>query len=96
MPNRKDRVNALIESIFEVSHSYSLGKADLDSQWKDRLEGGKADDMHPSDFDPVQLADGTRVEVEHTKDVFLAMEIAMDHLAEDPGYYKKLKTVHRD
>lgn len=65
-------------------------------QWTDRLPGGKADGRDPSSFDPKQLANGISVEVEHTNDVMLAMEIAMDHLAEDPDYYEKLKTIHRD
>lgn len=52
-----------------------------------RLQGGMAD------FDPEALAEGIRVEREHTKDPDLAREIAMDHLAEDPRYYEKLKKV---
>jgi hypothetical protein len=42
-------------------------------------------------YDPKELAAGTKIEGEHTKDVKLAQKIAMDHLAEDPHYYTKLK-----
>ena len=42
-------------------------------------------------YDPQELATGTRIEGEHTKDVKLAQKIAMDHLGEDPRYYTKLK-----
>jgi hypothetical protein len=52
--------------------------------------------MRPSDFDPEQLRIGTRVEMEHTTDPRIAMRIAMDHLAEDPDYYKKLAKIHLD
>jgi hypothetical protein len=63
---------------------------------RDRLPGGKADRLFPSNFDPWELREGTRVEFEHTNDPFVAREIAMDHLQEDPLYYRKLKTIHVD
>ena len=54
------------------------------------LKGGFAAGMRPSDFDPEQLRIGTKVELEHTGDRRIAREIAMDHLAEHPAYYKEL------
>lgn len=42
-------------------------------------------------IDPKELEMGTKIEHEHTKDDALARKIAMDHLAEDPHYYTKLK-----
>jgi hypothetical protein len=59
----------------------------------DQLKGGIADNKKSSDFDPVSLREGTEVEMEHVDDEKLAQEIAMDHLAEDPEYYRKLKQV---
>ena len=50
----------------------------------------------PQDFDPVQLARGTRVEMEHTRSKWIARRIAMDHLSEDPAYYEKLAMMHLD
>lgn len=47
--------------------------------------------MRSSDFDPVALREGTEHELEHTDDRSIAKEIAMDHLAEDPRYYEKLR-----
>ena len=38
-----------------------------------------------------QIEMGLKVEMEHTNDKDKAMEIAMDHLWEDPNYYSKLK-----
>lgn len=61
----------------------------------DRLRGGQADRMSPSDFDSVALAKGTLHEMEHTDDPDIAEEIAMDHLAEDEGYYEKLNAMER-
>ncbi len=59
--------------------------------WTDKLKGGLADKSSPSDFDQDQLMKGVHVEFEHTSDVATAMEIAMDHLKEDPVYYDKLE-----
>jgi len=49
----------------------------------------------PSQFDRAALRAGTDVEMEHTTDPKVAQQIAMDHLAEDPEYYRKLATIHR-
>lgn len=42
-----------------------------------------------------QLKLGIEVEKEHTSDVAVAREIALDHLMEVPDYYTKLKSVER-
>jgi hypothetical protein len=55
------------------------------------IPGGLAEGKTDSDFNPTQLNAGTEVEMEHTNDRAAAREIARDHLAEDPHYYKKLK-----
>lgn len=59
----------------------------------DRLPGGKGDKLKPEDVDHEQLEMGIMIEMEHTTDWEIAMEIALDHLAEDPAYYTKLKSV---
>lgn len=61
----------------------------------DQIPGGLADAREPADFDPMQMRKGIRVETEHTGDRMLAMEIAMDHLVEDPRYYDKLEQIER-
>lgn len=62
-------------------------------RWKDRLKGGTADRLTPAMFPVAVLKEGTKHELEHTTSRRLAMEIAMDHLAEDINYYRKLKTI---
>jgi hypothetical protein len=57
----------------------------------DKLKGGLADRMLKRDFDHDRLEEGVRVEREHVTSKDLQEEIASDHLAEDPDYYKKLK-----
>ena len=66
-----------------------------DAGWKDKLPGGLADDKFPHDFDFEALDKGIKVELEHTKDRRLAMEIAMDHLTEDGSYYDKLEKMEK-
>lgn len=63
---------------------------------RDRIPGGKAAGMQPWQFDPIEISRGIRVELEHTNDWRVAREIAMDHLVEDPRYYRKLATIHLD
>ena len=57
---------------------------------RERVPGGLAQGMRPEEFDPAALRRGIEVELEHTSDRRVAMEIAMDHLVEDPDYYEKL------
>lgn len=61
------------------------------AQWEDQLHGGKADRLTPTAFDRRALQEGMRHELEHTRSRRVATEIAMDHLAEDPHYYHKLR-----
>ena len=70
------------------------------------VEGGLADDATPESLAlkhdvPVELIKvmlqwGIDVEMEHTDDKAMAEEIAMDHLAEDPVYYHKLKAIEEE
>jgi hypothetical protein len=58
---------------------------------EDELPGGKGDDRPDSDFDPQELAAGTKHEKEHTNDIEKAKEICKDHLSENPAYYSDLR-----
>jgi len=53
----------------------------------DMIPGGLADDKTPQEFCPHQLKKGLEVEMEHTDDPLIAIEITMDHLVENPKYY---------
>jgi len=48
-------------------------------------------DVGAKDVDPDELAMGIQVEYEHTVNKDLARKIAIDHLAEIPDYYTRLK-----
>lgn len=43
-----------------------------------------------------QLEQGIEIEYEHTEDRQLAKEIALDHLAELPDYYSRLKKMEQE
>jgi hypothetical protein len=60
---------------------------------KNKLKGGKGDKLTADQVNPHELSAGIRVEMEHTLDVNLAKEIALDHLSEDPNYYTHLKAM---
>ena len=58
---------------------------------QDKLPGGLGDEAKRSDFPEDQVANGIKVELEHTNDLTLAEEITKDHLMEDSRYYDKLE-----
>lgn len=62
---------------------------------KDLIPGGLADKAEIKNFDIHQLLKGMKVEMEHTRNPNMAIEIAMDHLTEDPEYYTKLEKVEK-
>lgn len=59
----------------------------------DIMPGGLGDKKTADDVDKQQLQMGISVETEHTTDPKIAMEIALDHLTEDPEYYTKLDAI---
>jgi len=68
---------------------------------EEKIEGGKADGMdiediakmHNMDVDEIygEFKKGIQHEMEHTSEMMVAIEIALDHLYEDPQYYTKLE-----
>ena len=63
---------------------------------KEKLVGGKADGKDPKDFNSKELRKGFEIEMEHTKDPDVSLEITMDHLAEFPDYYTRLVAMERE
>lgn len=62
----------------------------------DLLAGGLADNESPKSFDPEQLAIGLKVEMEHTDNPMIAIEIVMDHMIENSDYYTHLNKMEKD
>lgn len=65
--------------------------------FKPSIQGGMARrlKLKPEHFNMDQLAIGATVELEHTTDRCVAIEIAMAHLHEDKSYYAKLEKMER-
>lgn len=66
------------------------------SEKSDIIDGGMADNKSVVDFNPDQILKGLKVEMEHTKDPRIALEIAMDHLTENPEYYTYLENMESE
>lgn len=60
------------------------------------LAGGLGDNENIGQFDPKQILMGLEVEMEHTTNPKIALEIAMDHLTEIPDYYTHLNKMERE
>ena len=63
--------------------------------YRENLKGGKADGKDITQYSLVQLLKGISVEVEHTNDKMIALEIASDHLEEFPEYYTYLEVMEK-
>lgn len=63
--------------------------------WEEKIPGGRAAGKCPSDFDKDLLEEGIKVEMEHTTDRDIAIEIVMDHLVESEDYYKELEKMEK-
>ena len=98
-------VNRLFQDVND-NHVFYIDLNDkLNETSKDRIPGGLASHktlmdiakLHKVEYEGLkqQLKKGIKVEMEHTDDELVAMEIAKDHLAEDPVYYDKLETIER-
>jgi hypothetical protein len=58
-----------------------------------KVKGGKGDKLSPDQVNYHEFTKGWKHELEHTDDIDVAKEIALDHLAEDPNYYTRLDMV---
>ena len=71
----------------EVGQEDLEGAIERREEMGDQIKGGLGDDANPDDLDADQLLRGLEVEMEHTEDPMIALEIVLDHLMEDPKYY---------
>lgn len=88
---------------FSEFKSEKANRAKIAISEADQMKGGLADgktiediakkhDVEVSKIE-AQIKKGKKVEMEHTDDESKAIEIAKDHLMEDPKYYDKLEKV---
>lgn len=81
------------DDVLMESESTHIDKSIFDElklMYKEHLVGGVGDGRNPDEFDQEQLYMGVLVEIEHTDNPMIAMEIAIDHLTELPDYYIRL------
>ncbi len=75
--------------IFTKAYNY------FETRQPQNLIGGLGDNSKPSDFDYDELYKGTKIELEHTDNIYHAMEISMDHLFEIKNYYTRLSNMEK-
>lgn len=93
----KDNPNPVDKVVHDMAEKLKLDPDDLETEIYSILssfmangrfnESGKSESDIPED----ELAMGIKVEAEHTNCPKMARRIAMDHLAEYPDYYTRLK-----
>lgn len=81
---------------FEFYRSAIIKEYSIDiKNYKEKLQGGKADGRNITDYDLNQLLMGIKVEQEHTTDNLVALEISTDHLEEISDYYTRLAQMEK-
>lgn len=94
--SRLGRLTSTLDDLGRTGRRLAKAKGlPTDSEWGDQLAGGKADGKTPSDFDKAELQKGQKVELEHTDDYDIALEIAADHLSESSAYYEELDKMEK-
>jgi hypothetical protein len=89
---RQGRRSMTVATLLRKEKEGTLYKEAFD----EHIPGGLAAGKKPSQFNAKSLAQGRRVEREHTTSNEIATEISMDHLTEDPHYYRKLIKMEKE
>ena len=77
--------------VYDTEYKGVNENVDDDVDTTNQIEGGIGDENESSDFDPKQVLMGMEVEMEHTNDPKIALEITIDHLTEFGDYYTRLE-----
>lgn len=90
-------------NLFQPGTEAKLTKPEGGTVNEDKIPGGLTDGMtledlaiyHNTSIDDLieKVSEGVNTEMEHTSDMSIAIEIAMDHIYEDLNYYTKLKKI---
>src|SRR5712692_7238150 len=93
----QDRQDQRVQEKFEhyrqaISNAFQVDIKDF----QENLEGGLADGKPITEYDLEELLMGIKIEREHTRESFIALEIAMDHLERIPDYYSRLRRLERE
>jgi hypothetical protein len=92
-----DRPYQIAEGKFETYRQTIKDAFQIDIKgFKDVLKGGLADGKPITAYDLEELLVGIKFEMEHSRDAFIALEIAMDHLEGIADYYSRLRRLDRE
>lgn len=91
-----NEVGGNLETQYDFDDEYVEPKLPARFEDDEALEGGLGDGAEPMEFPPQEILKGMEVEMEHTDDPKIALEITMDHLTEDPQYYSKHEKCYSD
>jgi len=82
----------------KFGREYEKGKDAASNILDEYFSGGRymKSGMKSEDVDSKQLEMGIEIEKEHTEDPDIAARIALDHLAEIPDYYTRLKRMEEE
>jgi len=80
----------------KIPGGLAKGKTIIDLAKKYDAKGYYDPKQFAKEYIKPKLMQGIKVEMEHTTDVRIATEIAMDHLWEDINYYEKLASIEGD
>jgi hypothetical protein len=91
-----EEIDEIAVQIDKIPGGLANGKTliDLANKWDSK--GYYEPKQFAAEYIKPQLMKGIKVEMEHTTDVRIATEIAMDHLWEDINYYDKLASIEGD
>jgi hypothetical protein len=89
-------IDEIAVQIDNIPGGLAKGKTLIDLAKKWDSKGYYDPKQFASKYIKPQLMKGIKVEMEHTTDVRIATEIAMDHLWEDLKYYDKLASIEGD
>jgi hypothetical protein len=91
-----EEIDEIAVQIDNIPGGLAKGKTLIDLAKKWDSKGYYDPKQFASKYIKPQLMKGIKVEMEHTTDVRIATEIAMDHLWEDLKYYDKLASIEGD
>ena len=83
------------KSIFLIAESMNKLDEAIENYTGERIKGGLSDAKKVTDYSIDAIRKGIKVELEHTDDINIALEIVMDHLFEDEKYYDKIETIEK-
>jgi hypothetical protein len=91
-----EEIDEIAVQIDNIPGGLAKGKTLIDLAKKWDSKGYYEPTQFAAKYIKPQLMKGIKVEMEHTTDVRIATEIAMDHLWEDLKYYDKLASIEGD